>query len=364
MNKLSDIRKKVLIYRHGSIGDTIMALPSFHKIREHYPDADIVLLTNRPFTVKEAPLEFILGKGYFFNQAVAYPGATRNLMAILRLLIKLWRMRFDVVIDLTVSRTPNRVSRDLLFFKLAGIKEFIGFPMNDEHLQRLTDPETGQIEWEAKRLAKRIAALGPVDLSNSAYWDLRLSDAELKQAEQCLSALTSQPILALSLGTKAESKNWELTNWLALLTKLRHSLSTWNLLVIGSADEAHDADKCLEAWQGAGINLCGKTSARVSAAILKRCTLFVGHDSGPMHLAGCVGTPCVAVFSAQNLPGQWFPRGTKNRILYKQTDCAGCGLTVCIEQKKRCILSITVQDVEAAVLQVAASVSAKTNIVC
>jgi ADP-heptose:LPS heptosyltransferase len=75
----------------------------------------------------------------------------------------------------------------------------------------------------------------------------------------------------------------------------------------------------------------------VSAAILEQCRFFVGHDSGPMHLASCVGIPCVAIFAARSKPRQWFPRGNKNRILYHHTDCAGCGLDVCIDQKKKCI---------------------------
>ena len=348
--------KKVLVYRHGSIGDTVMALPCFHKIRESYPDATITLLTNRPFTVKEAPLESILGKSYFFDQVIAYPGATRNILAIIRLLIRLWLLKIDVVIDLTVSKVPNRVSRDLLFFKLAGVKQFIGFPINDEHLDLDIDPTTGCIEWEAKRLARRIVDLGHIDLSRSQYWDLRLTNTEEAEADRLLEVFTNSPIVAISLGTKASSKDWGLDNWLTLLNRLNTSLGTWNLVIIGAPDEQSVAEQCMQVWQGASLSLCGQTTARVSAAVLRQATLFVGHDSGPMHLAGCVGTPCVAIFSARNLPNQWFPRGDNNRILYHRTECAGCGLIDCIEHQKKCILSISVDEVEEAILHVAALV--------
>ena len=45
---------------------------------------------------------------------------------------------------------------------------------------------------------------------------------------------------------------------------------------------------------------------------------------GPMHLAAAVGTPCVAIFAARNIPRQWFPYGAHHRILYHRVECAGC----------------------------------------
>ena len=72
---------------------------------------------------------------------------------------------------------------------------------------------------------------------------------------------------------------------------------------------------------------------------------------GPMHLSAAVGTPCVAIYSARNFLRQWTPRGDFNKILYHKTDCAGCGLELCIEQKKKCILSITVDEVQNSALQ-------------
>jgi ADP-heptose:LPS heptosyltransferase len=71
-----------------------------------------------------------------------------------------------------------------------------------------------------------------------------------------------------------------------------------------------------------------------------------------MHLAAAVQTRCVAVFSARNPPGVWFPYGTQHRVLYRRVDCEGCRLNTCIVQKKKCILSITVDEVLAQVVSV------------
>jgi ADP-heptose:LPS heptosyltransferase len=93
------------------------------------------------------------------------------------------------------------------------------------------------------------------------------------------------------------------------------------------------------------VNLCGKLTPRESAAAFRRARLFIGHDSGPMHLAAAVQTPCVAIFAARNKPRVWFPYGSQHRVVYHQTECWGCGLETCIVERKRCLTSITVDEV-------------------
>jgi len=49
---------------------------------------------------------------------------------------------------------------------------------------------------------------------------------------------------------------------------------------------------------------------------MKNAQFFLGHDSGPMHLAALIEVPCVAIFSARAKPGVWFPFGSNNSIFY------------------------------------------------
>ena len=341
----------ILIYRLGSLGDTIMALPCFHQVRSKYPDADITLLTNIPIGAKAAPIETVLGSNYFFNRVLAYPLGTRNLLTLTKLAHKIRSHKIETVINLTAARTPQAMIRDRLFFRACGVNNLIGFPSLVEDFEVAIDHTTGDYEWEANRLARRIRLLGSADLSDNQYWDLRLTLAERQKAEECLQkVLDTSPLLAISVGTKMQAKDWGETNWTSLIRKLSRSIPDWTIVMVGAADERDLGDRCLQEWSGKSINLCGQVTPRVSAAVLQQARLFIGHDSGPMHLAACVGTPCVAVFSAQNLPRQWYPRGNRNTILYHRTDCAGCRLNTCIEQKKKCILSITVDEVEQAVM--------------
>jgi heptosyltransferase-3 len=345
--------QRILVYRTGSLGDSIMTLPCFHKIRSDFPQAYIILLTNKPGVTKAAPLEAILGSGYFFDEVINYPLGVRNPMELLRLLFTIRSKKIDLMINLTTTRlTKASALRDLWFFRATGIKKLVGFPSAEENVEVRIDPETGEQEWEAKRLARRLKSFGVVPLDADASWDLRFTGDELEEADKILQTFTTRRIIAICAGTKMQSKDWGRDNWLQLVSKLRAMLPGWVLVMIGAPDEVEIADNCLLAWGGDGINLCGKTSPRISGAVLKYAQVYVGHDSGPMHLAGCVSTPCVAVFSSRNLPRQWFPRGNNNKIIYHRVDCAGCRLEVCIEQKKKCILSISVDEVQENVMSI------------
>src|SRR5262249_32936066 len=144
-------------------------------------------------------------------------------------------------------------------------------------------------------------------------------------------------------------KDWTEPNWHSLLNRVQEHWPEQSLVLLGSADEWIRSERCSQGWLAPRLNLCGRTTPRVSAAILKQAHLFIGHDSGPMHLAATVGAPCIAIFAARSLPGQWFPRGKQNTVIYHQTDCFGCGLDKCSYHNKKCILSITVDEVLAAV---------------
>jgi heptosyltransferase III len=125
------------------------------------------------------------------------------------------------------------------------------------------------------------------------------------------------------------------------------------LVLCGAAEESEASEFAAAGWRalagGPVVNLCGALTPRESAAVLARSAVFLGHDSGPMHLAAAVQTRCVAVFSSRNLPGVWFPYGNGHAVLYHPVACGGCKLQTCIAERKKCILSITVDEVLAAV---------------
>lgn len=139
--------------------------------------------------------------------------------------------------------------------------------------------------------------------------------------------------------------DWGIQNWRKLLTKIGSDHPEIGLLLVGSPEKAAVSGQAAADWRSPILNLCGVASPRDTAALLERAELFLGHDSGPMHLAAAVGTRSVVVFSARNLPRVWFPRGENHRVIYHHRSCAGCERERCDDLKKACIASIGVDEV-------------------
>lgn len=341
--------KRVLIYRLGSLGDTLIALPALHLVARAFPQAERRMLTNFPVNVKAPPAAAILENSGLVQGYFRYIVGTRSPRELLSLWWQLVRWRPEVLVYIGSSRGVESARRDAKFFRFCGLRRLIGVPLTED-MQRNRWQESEQaLEPEGARLARNLAELGDVPLDDPASWDLHLTTQEHVRATEVLLPVTGRPTIAVSVGTKVQSKDWGRENWRALLTELAPLYFGYALALAGSAQESEASEFAAEGWREAGggpvINLCGHLTPRESAAVFMRAKLFVGHDSGPMHLAAAVQTPCVAIFAARNKPRVWFPYGKQHRVVYHQTDCWGCGLETCIVERKKCITSITVEEV-------------------
>ena len=335
---------RVLIYRLGSLGDTTVALPCFHLLERIFPAAQRILLTNFPVHAKAPASAAVLGSSGLVHDYMRYSAGTRNPFELLRLAFEIRRFRPQILVYLMPVRSPRQLQRDLTFFRtVCGIQHIVGASSASESTRRI-DPATGRFQPESHRLADLLHPLGdaaPDDLSN---WDLRLTDAEYKRAAAALAPLGSAPFFVCGPGTKMQAKDWGTDNWRALLDQLSARHPAHALALIGATEDHPAAHAAAAAWRGPQVNLCGALTPRETAAVLARAQLFLGPDSGPMHLAAAVGTPAVIAFSARGLPGVWFPVGARHQVVYHQTSCFGCNLETCIEQRRRCLLPITPQE--------------------
>jgi heptosyltransferase III len=310
------VTQTIVIYRLGSLGDTIVALPCFTAVTRLFPEAHKVLLTNKPVSTKAAPIESILGAGTgFFDISIAYPVGTRSPRALFALWKQLRAIGSDTLVYLTPPRGKAAHIRDYLFFKSAGFKTIIGLPMADDLAKCRIDAD-GVEEREAVRMTRCLAPVHTIDLADPAYWDLRLNAAETAAGRAITAPLQGGPYIAINMGGKAAEKDWGVDNWTTLITRLSDDFGNHGLLFVGAAEDGPRADALSNHWPGPIVNACGKLSPRESGAAMSGAIAFAGHDSGPLHLASAMNVPCVALFGDFNRPAKWHPFGAHHRIIH------------------------------------------------
>jgi len=349
--------KRVLLYRLGSLGDHLVALPCYRLVQRAFPDAERKLLTNIPVMNKAAAATAVLEGSGLVDGYLTYVVGERGPLALLRLAWTIRRWKPDALVYLAGARGEKAARRDRIFFRLCGIRRQIGLPLTEDLQRNRSEGTRDGVPWfeqEGRRLARCLAELGDARVDDPANWAPGLTEEERQLGKQLVEPFGGAPFFAFSLGTKAQSNQWGggaegTARWEQLLSKLAAEWPGYGLAVIGAGDEQEASEGVAEAWRavpGAGpaLNLCGTAKPRVSAAVIERAVMFFGHDSGPAHMAAAVGTPVLGIYSARMMPGQWIPNGEHVRVVLHWVECGGCLLDTCVVQGKKCILSIGVEE--------------------
>jgi len=124
------------------------------------------------------------------------------------------------------------------------------------------------------------------------------------------------PIIALAPIAHQKGKSWPADRWAALVEKLKAEprFDGWRFMLVGGPGDHPPAAPALAAAGERGIDFVGKGDILASAAAISRSALFVGNDSGLMHVASAAGTPTLGLFG----PTEWWlygPRGPKTRTV-------------------------------------------------
>lgn len=278
---------KILVIRHGALGDIVLSFPAFAAIRAHHPTARITLLTTAQF----AP--WLARSPWFDTVTVDEKPAAWNLPGLLRLRLTL--SGFDLVYDL---QTSGRSSR---YFRLAGSPPWSGIARGACY-RHANLARNGMHTRE--RIAEQLAITGiPTLPAPDLAW-------------LCGDAPTGLPerFIALIPGAAPHrpEKRWPATRFGNLAANLPVPA-----VILGTAAEQHLAAE-IRRVAPAAIDLTGRTTLPALASVLARAAGAIGNDTGPMHLAAALGTTCITLFggaSDPDLAAPRYPDGTWPTIL-------------------------------------------------
>lgn len=342
--------RRILFYRIGQIGDTVIALPAMWAIRRFFPKAFMALLydqhtgRNYPQALRTLPERGLFDE--FISYEANQDGAA--LAKIIGVVQQIRRRQFDTLVYLAPRfRSKRQVWRDLVFFRLAGITRFIGCQGMTTFEKLAAEKPLPHLEHEADHLLSRLGRSGiPVPPPGQGCMDLLLTEEEKKEARAWIAGHIghneSRILIGMGVGSKFPEKVWPRERFVQLGRYLIDQLAG-TPVIFGGPEDRELGDSLINEW-GAGANAAGELSVRQAAAALSLCRLYVGNDTGPMHLAAAVGTRCVGIFSARDFPGSWYPYGPNHLVLRAQISCEGCKLIGC-HHDLACLKMISVEDV-------------------
>jgi heptosyltransferase-3 len=366
---ISHTSKNILVFRTGQLGDTIVSLPAIQAIRDLYPEHRLVLLTpvQRDSNLV-SPLD-LLAPTKLFSEILYYkpPSAGfRSWTAWIALGVKLRRLKPEAFFYL--RDYPHRhVFRDKVFFKvLAGIKTSYGLEASKYHFgARDTSGKLLRFPTEVERLLDIVNGNGQGGaVSNSVKFAIPNSDNESSRVNSLWREMAIRPcetVIGFGPGSKMPAKRWPLDRFIEVAKRVCADYPQSRLIVFGGREDFRLGEDIRKAIGRKVVNVAGELTVLESAEALRRCSVYVGNDTGVMHLAAAVGTPCVAIFSSRDHPGRWEPIGNHHIVLRKDPPCAGCLLDVCTLQAMKCLKDITVEEVVSAVKHVLKSARRAEN---
>ena len=345
---------------HPKLGDYLLATPALVGLREMYPAAKITLLVG-PTDPGAWLTDRSLFDDYLIDQGHRLHNRPPHTLALLR---EIRRSNFDIALSLWSN------SRSAWLFKLAGIPVRIGSSkrkyrdLYTHHVERSQDVPTLH-EVEAHDELLRV--LGYSGTPGRLRWTF--TDAEARQADALLRGTRIEPgngFIALNPTCGGSSRNWTPAGFLAMARLLRGT--GLPLVLIGATGDREYNARLAQALDAPRADLTGQTSIGVLAALLSRASLHISVDTGTMHLAAAMQTPCVTIFPFMHHWEQrvrWRPWMTDYRLIGPRLRCSDCVVGKCARTQNVCMDSIPPEEIaEAARELLAAGAAPEMRAVC
>lgn len=355
---VADPPRRILYFKPDHLGDLLLATPVLAALRQLFPHAHVTALVGR-----WAEVTLVRNPDVDTVQACPFPGFERQqppsgwwspfrpYWLLLGWALRLRAVPYDLAI---IGRDDHWWGAALAL--LAGIPRRIGVAV----------PEcrpflTHALPWNPRDHVTRqglamVAAAGGVaaeELHGQARFDPPASDLAWADAWFATMRPDGRPLVVIHPGTAGPTKLWASRHW----ARVADALADAGALVVltGGPGEEHLVAQVASLAQSAPVNLAGHTSFGQLAAVLRRATLVLGVDSGPLHLAAAQGRPSVHLYGPGDA-GRFGPWGDPNRHRVIRADlfCSPCGVFSACPRglaEPECMQRIAVEPVVQAALE-------------
>ncbi len=314
----------IVIFRNGSLGDSVCSLPAIYNIRKNFPKSNITILYNAGKT-NLASIEHVIDKKLVdgFINYIDIP--KKNLVKRLKI------EKIDLFIELPQVHQPFKSHvRNIIFVRSLGIKHAFGWQIHTTRLFSKTQEKhisfTNVKEYFLSLLEKN-----GLYVFNRDIYPLGINLETIKKIDTLFKSISLDkfnPPVAFIVGAKRPQNRWPVSYFDHVIEYLTNK--NVPCILIGGKEDTNIVRK-LKNYDRV-TDLTGKLTPLESAEAMKRCRLVVTNDTGPMHLAYAVGTFVFAIFSSRDYPHLWYPPKERS-VVFRNHDihCKTCFSETCKE---------------------------------
>ena len=322
--------KEILAVKLDHIGDFVTALPAMRRLKQLFPTARLTLL-GAPATIAFAQGDPLFDEciAFEFFHAQSQLGELKvDSEADAALTRQLASRGFDLAVDFRKHLATRHILQYSGARILAGYDSFGRCPWLD-----IAPEYAGDEALARKRNHITDDLLNLVAAIDTAFRDARsplepiptpMLACEIPEHARHLFIL---PVVAVHPGAGNVIKQWPEAHFLSLIDLLieRNGVA---VVLVGSTSEKALSQSLVDrtAYSDRIASVAGEIALHDLPRFLANCTLFVGNDSGPKHIAAAVGVPTIGIHSGVVSPVEWAPLGKRAVALHRNMTCSPCYL--------------------------------------
>ncbi len=318
-----------------------MTTPSISAIRRALPESSLTYVVEEPFR------RLVEGNPDLDEVLVVPPH--QGLFSFLRFIRRVRRSRYDVAIDFHGGPRASRIAW------LSGAALKAGYELKYKRFLydiRVPRSRGGRPIHSVENHLNLVRAAGIPAAEPGG--PLVLPPPRKEETERIAGlwedrGLAETSVIVLHVGAGNEFRDWGSQNLAALAGRLA-GLPDVRVVLAGSPQDRPRAEEIRKTRPTGILSLAGDLSLIELREVIARAALFVGPDSGPMHIAAATRTPIVALFGP-NLAAYNAPWRAKVAVIERTLDCRPCKQRNCLTEDFRCLRGITVDEVFAACLR-------------
>jgi ADP-heptose:LPS heptosyltransferase/GT2 family glycosyltransferase len=324
--------RRILVVKLDHIGDCVTALPAIRRIKVHFPAARLTVLTSpasKAVWALEPAVEELIGFD-FFHARSSSGLVDRTERDWRELRERLAPYRFDLAIDLRKHWESRPVLQHTGARYLAGFDIKGRFPWLDVAIEWSEDialmRKRQQTTDELINLVDAVAAAGETDRTVIRQLPGPMA-AEALAGVPRSRRIFNKRVVCVHPSVGNELRQWPREYFSVLIDQLIETEDV-HVILIGGPDEAALGASILKlivhtksVW-----SLIGRVRLGDLPALIARCALFVGNNSGPQHIAAGLGVPTVGIHSGVVDAREWGPMGISACAIHRVMTCSPCYL--------------------------------------